>query len=260
MSFYDEMDQVEETLDSKDDFQPALIRHEFHPVEQMPGADYTSLLSGRYGCIPYVALTDLLADNFSLGHNEFDAVSDTETRRSPRLLGKGKAKVQTAPSIKKEDSHRAQSASSPVTIVKEEQLSPTPNKAPGNDMVSINSLPLQRKRKRAASSHQSPTTEGSIDEDQVEDQSSLPVLRVGDREQMSDFYEKTFSLLQGLALKNILKAWIKELEPKKSRNHPYCKSKGSRPAFWPDDIEHKEPDHLKKARKNHQAHCQICPS
>lgn len=63
-------------------------------------------------------------------------------------------------------------------------------------------------------------------------------------------YDQIFSLLQQLSMKNIVKEWIKEVEPKKSRTFPYCGGQKSAPSWWPHDVEHREPDHLKKARKS----------
>jgi Protein of unknown function (DUF2841) len=87
-------------------------------------------------------------------------------------------------------------------------------------------------------------------EDSSQDEEAAPsIFRIDDSQALEKFYEATFSHLQELAMKSILKAWIKEVEPKKSRKHPYCKKNESKPDFWPDGVEHTEPDHLKKDRE-----------
>lgn len=50
--------------------------------------------------------------------------------------------------------------------------------------------------------------------------------------------------MQQNAAKIIAKCWIKIIEPKKQSRHPYREAEGSRPAWWPVGIRHKEPDHL----------------
>lgn len=73
--------------------------------------------------------------------------------------------------------------------------------------------------------------------------------RVEDDEAFEKFCEATFNELQQLAMKTILKAWIKELEPKKQKNYPYCQTSktGRSPEWWPrETVRHKEPDHLSK--------------
>jgi hypothetical protein len=78
---------------------------------------------------------------------------------------------------------------------------------------------------------------------------------IGDDEAFQKFCETTFNDLQQLAMKTILKAWIKELEPKKQKRYPYCRTdKTGHPEWWPaPQVPHKEPDHLSKSGK-------LCPS
>ena len=62
--------------------------------------------------------------------------------------------------------------------------------------------------------------------------------------------------MQQVNCKSIAKVWIKMIEEKKQIHHPYNgggeKSKWggdsakSKPRWWPEDVQHKEPDHLKK--------------
>ena len=68
-------------------------------------------------------------------------------------------------------------------------------------------------------------------------------IRLGDQEQVLEYYESILKGIQQLALKQILKEWIKEIEPKKQKNFPY--KKDIRPSWWPEKAAYKEPDHIK---------------
>lgn len=68
-------------------------------------------------------------------------------------------------------------------------------------------------------------------------------IRLGDDEAILSYYDAILRGIQQLALKQILKEWIKEIEPKKQKNCPY--KKGIRPKWWPDAAAYKEPDHIK---------------
>jgi hypothetical protein len=68
--------------------------------------------------------------------------------------------------------------------------------------------------------------------------------RIGDREAVDGFYDNTFHCVQQLALKAILKAWIKIWDPNKQKQHPY--TLGVRPDYWPESIRYQEPDHILK--------------
>jgi hypothetical protein len=91
--------------------------------------------------------------------------------------------------------------------------------------------------------------------DDGDDESSIPIeisqttqIRLGDQEQIMDYYQSIFKGIQQLALKAILKEWIKEIEPKKQKNFPYKKGHDDlefRPAWWPKEAKYKEPDHIK---------------
>lgn len=86
--------------------------------------------------------------------------------------------------------------------------------------------------------------------------------RVDDDEAFQKFCAASFNDLQQLAMKTILKAWVKELEPKKQKRFPYCQTypyvdgqpdykhnpePGTYPDWWPiNQVIHKEPDHLSK--------------
>ena len=72
------------------------------------------------------------------------------------------------------------------------------------------------------------------------------------------FYWKAFEKFQQLNCRHLAKAYIKGLEPRKQVNYPYNGWKlvsGKRqkwgpeftkPPWWPEEIQHKEPDHLPK--------------
>jgi hypothetical protein len=67
---------------------------------------------------------------------------------------------------------------------------------------------------------------------------------IGDRLAVDAFYDNTFHCVQQLALKAILKAWIKIWDPNKQKQFPY--TLGVRPDYWPKHIRYQEPDHILK--------------
>jgi hypothetical protein len=96
-------------------------------------------------------------------------------------------------------------------------------------------------------------------------------IKVGDEKRCLEFYEKKFKHIQQVPCKAIAKEWIKVIEPKKQTEHPYnggrlareAKEKWeaeggkgkwnpeqngeySKPDWWPKNVKHKEPDHIKK--------------
>lgn len=93
--------------------------------------------------------------------------------------------------------------------------------------------------------------EDNDDEDESANTKDKPPtsFRISDDRTLVRVYDWIFASMQQLSMKNILKAWIKEIEPKKSRRFPYCQAEKSQPRWWPNDVEHREPDHLKKGRK-----------
>lgn len=64
------------------------------------------------------------------------------------------------------------------------------------------------------------------------------------------FLELRFSQLQQGMCKTVAKAWIKIIEPKKQTRCPYNKGEEGKPAWWPDGVRHKEPDHLMKPERH----------
>ena len=71
--------------------------------------------------------------------------------------------------------------------------------------------------------------------------------RIDDTASVEKFYDKTLWAVQQLALKSILKQWIKEVEPKRQKNFAY--SHNNPPGWWPEGVIYKEPDHLLKERR-----------
>ncbi|EDO17711.1 hypothetical protein Kpol_1033p14 [Vanderwaltozyma polyspora DSM 70294] len=55
-----------------------------------------------------------------------------------------------------------------------------------------------------------------------------------------------FKFIRQVPCKAISKEWIKVIEPKKKTKFPYIKGDITKPAWWPADVEHREPDHLQK--------------
>ncbi len=66
---------------------------------------------------------------------------------------------------------------------------------------------------------------------------------------VEDYLIKCFSQLQQLTCSLISKIWIKILEPKKQSNYPYNRGDSSKPNWWPVNVRHREPDHLKKPER-----------
>ena len=71
-------------------------------------------------------------------------------------------------------------------------------------------------------------------------------LTIGNEAEVIIFLETRFRQLQQLSCKIVAKAWIKVIEPKKQTRYPYNRGEESKPDWWPDDVRHKEPDHLMK--------------
>lgn len=74
-------------------------------------------------------------------------------------------------------------------------------------------------------------------------------LTIGDHDEVTAFLETRFRQLQQLVCKIVAKAWIKVIEPKKQTRYPYNKGEDSKPTWWPDEVRHKEPDHLMKPER-----------
>lgn len=75
-------------------------------------------------------------------------------------------------------------------------------------------------------------------------------LEIGDTEKVIAYYENALKRFQQLNCRNIAKAFIKAIEPRKQVRYPYNGGRTgnpelTKPAWWPPGVIHKEPDHLK---------------
>lgn len=85
-------------------------------------------------------------------------------------------------------------------------------------------------------------------------------LEIGDTEKVLAYYESALKHFQQINCRQIAKAFIKFIEPRKQVKHPYNGGKPpagappgqkgdpekTKPEWWPTCVQHKEPDHLKK--------------
>ncbi|KAI9661445.1 MAG: hypothetical protein M1829_006276 [Trizodia sp. TS-e1964] len=69
---------------------------------------------------------------------------------------------------------------------------------------------------------------------------------ISDKNRLTEFYDRRFKKLQQIHCKTVAKAWIKVLEPKKQSNFPYKLKDEKKPPWWPQGVEHREPDHMPK--------------
>lgn len=85
---------------------------------------------------------------------------------------------------------------------------------------------------------------------------SVITLKIGDRAKVESFYFAAFRAFQQLNCRQVAKAFIKSIEPRKQVKHPYNGGKGpegekgdpekTKPDWWPAEVNHQEPDHLRK--------------
>lgn len=77
-------------------------------------------------------------------------------------------------------------------------------------------------------------------------------IEIGNTDAIWDFYDQRFKNIQQTACKQIAKAWVRLIAPKKQSIHPYTGKEGKQPDWWPrpwgsqkeERVRHKEPDHL----------------
>lgn len=115
------------------------------------------------------------------------------------------------------------------------------------DQTQVLDLGLIRVSKRSATcfDQDSPSFE---DDDQQCNVVPTVTLTLGAADAILTFFTTTFKAIQQQALKQILKAWIKELEPHKQKHHPY---KGKVfPPYWPTQVDFVEPDHQRTEGKS----------
>ncbi|EGD92980.1 hypothetical protein TESG_00542 [Trichophyton tonsurans CBS 112818] len=84
-------------------------------------------------------------------------------------------------------------------------------------------------------------------------------LEIGNKEKVKVYYESAFKAFQQLNCRQVAKAYIKLIEPRKHVRYPYNGGKGAfgekgdpektKPDWWPDNVTHREPDHLKKPER-----------
>lgn len=83
-----------------------------------------------------------------------------------------------------------------------------------------------------------------------------------DRTRTTEIYNEILTSILQVTLKKVLKAWIKVVQPRKQSNNPYNGGKNkliaidqygknragelTRPDWWPENINHRGPDHLPK--------------
>ncbi len=114
------------------------------------------------------------------------------------------------------------------------------------------SAPDSRRRKR-------PRSHGSSRRRRDGDNSPVVVhskvgLVIGDEEAVRRFYESRFMAMQQTACKEIAKAFVKIIAPKKQAKNPYTGGLDTAPDWWPEkcgpdgkkEMRHVEPDHLHK--------------
>ncbi len=94
------------------------------------------------------------------------------------------------------------------------------------------------------------------DEDAADDDSRYVAYRADAREDWEKWFNDAFRAVQQVSCRVIAKEWIKTIHPKKQSTHPY-NGKNTRtgepgdpsdtkPPYWPEDVIHKEPDHINK--------------
>ncbi len=79
-------------------------------------------------------------------------------------------------------------------------------------------------------------------------------LEIGNSAALWEFYDRGFKCIQQTACKEIAKAFVKIIAPKKQANNPYTKGDAAAPDWWPapwgpgekDRARHVEPDHMWK--------------
>jgi len=79
-------------------------------------------------------------------------------------------------------------------------------------------------------------------------------IKVGDGNELWEFYGQRFRNIQQNACKLIAKIWVKAVAPKKQTHNPYTAGDSKAPDWWPkpwgpgkdEKVRHVEPDHLLK--------------
>ncbi|GFF98645.1 hypothetical protein IFM53868_09894 [Aspergillus udagawae] len=88
-------------------------------------------------------------------------------------------------------------------------------------------------------------------------------LEISDTPKVLEYYERSLKHFRQFNCRQILKTFIKFIEPRKQAKHPYNGGKPpagappskrgdpekTKPKWWPADVVHKEPDHLRKDQR-----------
>ncbi|KAH1663040.1 hypothetical protein KXX46_006055 [Aspergillus fumigatus] len=88
-------------------------------------------------------------------------------------------------------------------------------------------------------------------------------LEIGDTPKVLDYYERSLKRFLQINCRQIAKAFIRFIEPRKQVKHPYNGGKPptgappgkkgdpekTKPEWWPTNVVHKEPDHLRKDQR-----------
>ncbi|KAL2380883.1 hypothetical protein RJZ90_004290 [Blastomyces dermatitidis] len=121
-------------------------------------------------------------------------------------------------------------------------------------LSSLRDMPAQKRQRLAY------TVNGASEEEDDDEFEDHPVnkigLPIGDEERMMAYYAEAFRAFQQINCRQVAKAYIKLIEPRKQAKHPYNGGKAApgetrdpektKPEWWPADVIHKEPDHLRK--------------
>lgn len=114
-----------------------------------------------------------------------------------------------------------------------------------------------KKRRREMIHHQAPIEP----EEQVNEMEAVEMvpLEIGNEEKIEAYYESAFRAFQQINCRQVAKAYIKIIEPRKQVKHPYNGGRGApgekgdpektKPDWWPAGVIHREPDHLKKPER-----------
>ncbi|KAG5205226.1 hypothetical protein GTR04_6946 [Trichophyton interdigitale] len=114
-----------------------------------------------------------------------------------------------------------------------------------------------KKRRREIIHHQAPIEP----EEQVNEMEAVEMvpLEIGNEEKIEAYYESAFRAFQQINCRQVAKAYIKIIEPRKQVKHPYNGGRGApgekgdpektKPDWWPAGVIHREPDHLKKPER-----------
>ncbi|GAB1197903.1 hypothetical protein APSETT444_007208 [Aspergillus pseudonomiae] len=124
---------------------------------------------------------------------------------------------------------------------------------------------FSRHVKRRKSSFQEHALEPHFPEpvEEVPASTSMVGIEIGDTEKILEYYENALKHFQQLNCRQIAKAFIKFIEPRKQVKHPYNGGKPragaasgekgdpekTKPEWWPAGVVHKEPDHLRKEQR-----------